>query len=154
MVDDSIVTALVRTVFSIPQKEWTESDIDVIKKHLEGAMQYKGLTRMSEIVVKDLLETLEMLKKWNGPEPSAYIEMIERIFKERQPTVQVSVPMPTVSSQFNMCLLAISGFSLCSCFKVTVAKCLSLSLQYYSQCCSEQGLPEDSNEVWDGIEIY
>ena len=99
MVDESLVSALLRTVFSIPQKEWTESDLDVIKKHLESAMQFKGLTGVSEVLVKDLLETLEMLKNWKGPEPCEYIEMIEKMFKERQSTgVQVSVPMPTVSS--------------------------------------------------------
>ncbi len=100
MVDNALVKALVKTVFSIPHQEWTVADLDLIKEHLEESIELKGLNKVSEIVVRDLMDTLEMLKDWKGPEPSECLDLINQIFKaygNENSAIQVDVLIPTVS---------------------------------------------------------
>ena len=101
MVGTSLLEALVRTIFSIPREEWSASDLEVVKKYLEEAIQLKGLSKVTEVAVSELIETLEVLKRWDGPEPRECMEIINQVFhraQEAQSTVQITVPKPTVSS--------------------------------------------------------
>lgn len=100
MVGTSLLEALIHTIFSVPHKEWTVEDLEVVKQNLVEAVQLKGLNKVTEIAVSDLLETIEVLKSWDGPEPRKCMEMVNQVLqkiKKSQNTVQVSVSVPTVS---------------------------------------------------------
>ena len=97
-----MLEALVRTIFSISREEWTTTDINVIQKHLRKAINLKGLDQVTEIALGDIMETLEILKGWDGPEPKECLDVIDRVFRRREQeisnSIQITVEEPTVSA--------------------------------------------------------
>ena len=102
MIEPAMLEALVRTIFAISRKEWTTPDINVIQKHLQEAIDLKGLDKVTEIALGDIMETLEILKSWDGPEPKECLVVIDGVFRrseqELSDTIQINIEEPTVSA--------------------------------------------------------